>query len=118
MRVHAGFAVSLFPLAIAACSSEEPAPTVPRPIDPSTTGAGGAGAEGGGPASSSGGTGGAAPDCTGSDPKPGCDCDTEGELWDCGQVYSKVGNQLVCGPGRMACAGGVWGECVLSNIPL
>ena len=121
MRVHPAFAVSLFPLAIVACASEDPVKTAPRPANPATTGAGGAGGEGGDATSSSssaeGGSGGA-PVCNGTDPQPGCACETDGELYDCGQVYSKVGNQIVCGPGRMSCAGGVWGECVLSNIPL
>ena len=122
MRIHPRVAISLFPLAIMACASEDPVKTAPRPINPATTGAGGSGGEGGDPASSSTGAesgSGGAPDCSGVDePTPGCPCETDGELYDCGQVYSKVGNQIVCGPGRMSCAGGVWGDCVLSNIPV
>jgi hypothetical protein len=117
MRFHPCFSVLLLPLAVAACTEEDPVRTAPRPANPVTTGAGGAGGDGGSPSSAASGSGGA-PVCHGSDPLPGCPCETEGELYDCGQVYSKVGNQIVCGPGRMSCAGGVWGECVLSNIPL
>lgn len=121
MRVHRGVAVSLFPLAIVACSGEDPVKTAPRPANPTTTGAGGGGGEGGESPSSSAaetGSGGSGPDCSGEEPTPACPCETDGELYDCGTVYSKVGDQTVCGPGRMSCAGGVWGECVLSNIPL
>jgi hypothetical protein len=119
MRVHPGFAVLLLSLAVAACTEEDPVRTVPRPANPVTTGAGGVGGDGGASASSAADSGsGGAPVCLGTDPVPGCPCQTDGELYDCGQVYSMVGSQIVCGPGRMSCAGGVWGECVLSNIPL
>jgi hypothetical protein len=116
MRVHLGFAVLLLSLAPAGCSEEDPPKTAPRPANPVTTGAGGAGGATSSSSTESG--GGGAPVCDGGDPQPGCPCEPDGELYDCGQVYSQVGNQIVCGPGRMSCAGGVWGECVLSNIPL
>ena len=40
-------------------------------------------------------------------PRPGCDCAIDAELAACGRVYSKIGEQLICGEGVTACNNGV-----------
>lgn len=48
-------------------------------------------------------------------PRPGCPCTTQGERAACGQVQSKVGNQITCGHGETVCDGGIYGECIINN---
>ena len=33
----------------------------------------------------------------------------------CGTVYSRVGQQVICGQGIMTCDGTEWGQCVINN---
>ncbi|HHH11129.1 MAG TPA: hypothetical protein ENK23_03545, partial [Sorangium sp.] len=51
-------------------------------------------------------------DC--SEPGPACPCDEQGARQSCGKAYSKVGEQLSCGPGEMVCDGEIWGECMVN----
>src|SRR5688572_29667351 len=48
-------------------------------------------------------------------PAPGCPCDEEGARVVCGEVESKVGDQIVCGLGDSVCTQGAWGECIINN---
>ncbi len=48
-------------------------------------------------------------------PAPGCPCEQEGERIVCDEVYSQVGDQVVCGKGDSVCTGGVYGECIINN---
>ncbi len=68
------------------------------------------------------------PDCNDSDPNvgnecfvcaglpsPGCSCDEPGLRAPCGQVESRVEDQVVCGLGETVCTDGTWSECVMNN---
>ncbi len=46
---------------------------------------------------------------------PGCGCEEEGARVACGTVYSRVGDQVICGQGIMTCDGSAWGQCVINN---
>lgn len=46
---------------------------------------------------------------------PGCGCNEEGARVACGTVYSRVGQQVICGQGIMTCDGSEWGQCVINN---
>jgi hypothetical protein len=52
--------------------------------------------------------------CTDQD-SPGCACSNEGAEMACGKVYSRVGDQVVCGDGVSTCDGNVWGECIING---
>ncbi len=66
-------------------------------------------------------------DCDDSDPtitmqclcenesSPGCPCTGSGEQVSCGTVYSRVGDQVVCGEGISTCDGSSWGECIING---
>jgi hypothetical protein len=43
---------------------------------------------------------------------PGCKCSAEGTRRSCGKVKARVGTQITCISGEMACASGIWGECI------
>lgn len=49
------------------------------------------------------------------DGTPGCACDTPDALAECGQVLSRVGDQITCGYGVSTCSEGVWGPCIINN---
>lgn len=44
-------------------------------------------------------------------PNDDCPCDTEGQVVDCGEVSSQVGNRVTCIVGERTCNGGVWSGC-------
>jgi hypothetical protein len=46
---------------------------------------------------------------------PGCECDDEGAIGDCGRVHSRVGEQMICGQGVTTCTEGKWGECIINS---
>ncbi|MEY2931876.1 MAG: hypothetical protein RL033_2625, partial [Pseudomonadota bacterium] len=46
---------------------------------------------------------------------PGCACTNSGEQVSCGTVYSRVGDQVVCGEGISTCDGRTWGECIING---
>jgi hypothetical protein len=46
---------------------------------------------------------------------PGCACTAEGAQIPCGKVYSRVGDQVVCGDGISTCDGTSWGECIING---
>src|SRR5690606_4180601 len=48
-------------------------------------------------------------------PRPGCPCSTEGARTACGQVESKVGDQVTCGYGESVCTNGESAECIINN---
>lgn len=45
----------------------------------------------------------------------GCPCDEEGEVAECGQVQSRIGDQITCGYGWSTCSEGAWGPCIINN---
>ena len=46
---------------------------------------------------------------------PGCSCTGVGAQLACGKVYSRVGDQIVCGDGVSTCDGRTWGECIING---
>ena len=44
-------------------------------------------------------------------PAPGCPCDEEGVVLDCGTVSEHRGDYVICYPGTQTCSAGTWGEC-------
>lgn len=44
-----------------------------------------------------------------------CPCTDEGARAACGQVESKLGDQVTCGYGESTCTDGKWGPCIINN---
>ncbi|MEI9937107.1 MAG: PA14 domain-containing protein [Pseudomonadota bacterium] len=49
-------------------------------------------------------------------PNQGCECETQGEVIDCGQVERVSGDYVSCSMGRRTCDDGKWGVCVGDGI--
>ena len=49
-------------------------------------------------------------------PNQGCECETQGEVVDCGQVERISGEYISCSMGRRTCDDGKWGACVGDGI--
>lgn len=49
-------------------------------------------------------------------PNEGCECPTEGQVAECGEVTSRVGNVVTCSVGQRTCTGGRWSACSAESI--
>jgi hypothetical protein len=49
-------------------------------------------------------------------PQQGCECKTQGEVVDCGQVERVSGDYVSCSMGKRTCDDGKWGACVGDSI--
>jgi PA14 domain-containing protein len=49
-------------------------------------------------------------------PSQGCECETQGEVVDCGQVERVSGEYVSCSMGQRTCDAGRWGACVGDSI--
>lgn len=49
-------------------------------------------------------------------PEEGCDCETEGEVVDCGRTAEKFDDYVTCAEGKRTCTDGKWGACSSDRI--
>ena len=123
LRYRLGIAVGLVAGACAAVACEEKRPGLtPNESDPTPTMCEDGDGDGFGLGCADG------PDCDDGDAQiasdcfcqskpntPGCDCDDEGAVADCGRVHERIGQQMICGQGVTTCSEGKWGECIINS---